>query len=145
MHITTNKRFIDYNRKYASFQRTDCDEQDDDRAEAALITRWDLCVQSWPQDFVQLSVYGVYPQHQRRTESKEAIASEVEEWQKFRVSMKGQSTKMKLWRLKVLYAEKCYRTEGRENWARWKCRIDNYIGALVRGGQLEAITFKVLR
>ncbi len=137
MHITTNKRFIDYNRKYASFQRTDCDEQDDDRAEAALITRWDLCVQSWPQHFVQSSVYGY--------DLADGNRAEVEEWQKFRVSMKGQSTKMKLWRLKVLYTEKCYRTEGRENWARWKCRIDNYIGALVRGGQLEQTTFKVLR
>lgn len=59
----------------------------------------------------------------------------AEEWQKFRVSLKGLSTKEKLyclaWRLaQYNKAEAIYRLE--------LIRVNNYLGALIRGGQLNA-------
>jgi len=123
------KEFKDFDKEYASLRRTDEMESADDRHEASLLTRWDIIVQSWPSDFIRECVYGVG----------------CEEWQKFRVSLKGQSTRMKLWRLKMLYVDKCYKLEHKPEYAGWRCRIDNYVGALVRGGLLESGTYRVLK
>ncbi|MCA9398087.1 hypothetical protein KC573_04610 [candidate division WWE3 bacterium] len=84
--------------------------------------RWYIPVSSWTQDAVQDYVYRV---------------SDVEKWQRFRVCLKGLSTHEKLVFLLAYfnvfafdYTENVYKKE--------KCRIDNYIGALVRGGQLSS-------
>jgi len=79
-----------------------------------------------------------------------------EEWQKFRVSLKGQSTAIKLARLveRYLHIREEIKREVFDsgtcsanhtsyadvsNLVRWeKCRIDNYLGALRRGGLLNA-------
>lgn len=53
------------------------------------------------------------------------------EWQKFRLSLKGKTTQEKLEALGMYYA----RSEDRES---DYIRIDNYLKALARGGQLFA-------
>lgn len=68
--------------------------------------------------------------------SPQQIAEAVknDEWQAFRRSLKGQTTENKLIWLRARYAgirEKYARVPWEE-----KCRIDNYINALKRGGQL---------
>ena len=66
----------------------------------------------------------------------------AEEWQKFRVSLKGFDTAHKLARLQ--YREHVmanYYTDGfidKEEYEREEVRMDNYIGALRRGGQLDS-------
>lgn len=68
-----------------------------------------------------------------------AEAVDNEEWQKFRLSMKGKSTEDKLTMLKDYYTngdldsqQEC--VQGR--WCDVCIRVDNYIKALCRGGQL---------
>ena len=64
------------------------------------------------------------------------------DWQKFRLSMKGKSTEEKLDMLEQYYDEKATALGDcnirNEEWDNVKIRIDNYIKALCRGGQLEA-------
>ena len=59
-------------------------------------------------------------------------AVDNEEWQTFRLSMKGESTSEKITMLEEYYDG---HVDGDED---VKIRIDNYIKALCRGGQLEA-------
>lgn len=54
----------------------------------------------------------------------------AEDWQKFRVGLLGLSTQQKLYCLAWYYAE------GYKTYLK-KIRIDNYLGVLVRGGQLN--------
>ena len=76
-------------------------------------------------------------------EIREAVyfAEGAEEWQKFRVSQKGFSTQEKLFRLEKRWLHYCSgdtKYPGMEKMAKLEqLRIDNYIGALVRGGQLS--------
>lgn len=86
-------------------------------ATARTIKRWGLPVQSWSPDQVRKAVYE---------------EPGYEDWQRFRVSLKGQSTQVKLYRLTQRYAE----LPDPHPWYE-QCRIDNYIGALKRGGQLD--------
>lgn len=53
-------------------------------------------------------------------------------WQKVRLSMKGIPTHEKL---KILWSWYVGRTP--ENDGRRRCQVDNYLGALRRGGQLD--------
>jgi hypothetical protein len=67
-----------------------------------------------------------------------AEAVDDEDWQKFRLSMKGKSTQDKLWMLKQ------YWNDNTENGATYASddvyiRIDNYLKALARGGQIEKV------
>lgn len=86
--------------------------------------------------------------------SKERIrlAVDNEDWQRYRRMMKGQSTEMKLKMLRNYYAEgenhfmrggqcpdkDCSLKVDAEEFENYKIRIDNYIKALCRGGQLYA-------
>jgi hypothetical protein len=83
------------------------------------------------------------------TESSRLIAEAVDDegWQRFRVSMKGKSTTQKLEMLKEYYEEKvreqdvhsvdAFHQEHKWSDGCWVCiRLDNYIKALARGGQL---------
>lgn len=69
---------------------------------------------------------------------QEAVADE--EWQAFRVSLKGKPTQTKLELLKEYFEGKvcgdCL--VGRDNYDDVCIRVDNYIKALCRGGQLYA-------
>lgn len=80
----------------------------------------------------------------------EAVADE--DWQEFRQAMKGLSTERKLQMLRHYYDEGYYHFErgggcnapdcslyvDRQEWSYYQIRIDNYIKALCRGGQLYA-------
>lgn len=62
-------------------------------------------------------------------------------WQEFRVSLKGTSTEEKLTRLDNYLQFACKRnccTVDELSQREWKekCRVDNYINAIKRGGQL---------
>lgn len=82
--------------------------------------KWPHNVQQWSQNRVQFAVYE---------------ASDHEEWQLFRVSLKGLTTYEKLYCLDR-YLDALAR-EDQHGWDLNVCRVDNYIGALVRGGQLN--------
>lgn len=64
------------------------------------------------------------------TSRRIAEAVDNEQWQEFRVSLKGLSTRDKLARLKHYY------TFSEDDNADVSIRVDNYIKALCRGGQL---------
>lgn len=64
-----------------------------------------------------------------------AEAVDDEEWQRFRVSLKGKSTMDKLWLLKAYINDS---TE--EDEVDVLIRVDNYLKALARGGQIEKVT-----
>ena len=75
-----------------------------------------------------------------------AEAVDNEEWQKFRLSMKGKSTASKMMMLKKYWHINIHGHVVRESDTRdvfqYNCdiciRVDNYIKALCRGGQLHA-------
>lgn len=115
------KEFKEYDKKYAHLMRTDFDEVAEYRAMAREIEGWDISVDRWIQADVQHAVYH---------------AADHERWQQFRVSLKGQSTRMKLLRLRDYYMQFGVKSSGMQ-FKIEKCRVDNYIGALVRGGQLD--------
>lgn len=77
---------------------------------------------------------------QGRSASSRRIAEAVdnEEWQKFRLSLKGLSTRSKLGRLRQYFDEKVASDclTGKDNYDDVCIRVDNYIKALCRGGQL---------
>lgn len=88
-----------------------------DRAKAsAHIKRWDRKTDYWTNDEIREAVY---------------MMEDSVNWQLFRVSLKGLTTQEKLYMLAQYYVHHDAETTARE-----KLRIDNYIGALRRGGQL---------
>ena len=66
----------------------------------------------------------------------------AEEWQKFRVSLKGLKTREKMYALSWYWD--CHIAPGagasisHEHWSREIIRVNNYLGALKRGGQLDS-------
>lgn len=81
------------------------------------------------------------------TQGSRRIAQAVdnEEWQKFRVSLKGKSTAKKLQMLSYYYYEQAEHTHPLDSITPYDMvhcdvciRVDNYIKALCRGGQLFA-------
>ncbi len=96
-------------------------------AQIDALEAWPFEVSSWNITFVRHCVYE---------------AGDAAEWQRFRVGLKGLSTPVKIHRLMQRYAEfvgKIKPTNQEEAQMRriQMCRIDNYIGALKRGGQLD--------
>lgn len=140
------KEFKQYDRMYARYMHTTLDWEHISVEEVELtavienVTKWGIIVEQWTQEHVNWAVYH---------------AKDYLEWQKFRVSMRGFSTAAKLVRLKKYYEVRLYdelkRMEHaanlspedeytdmmRKHRAIEKCRIDNYIGALRRGGFLN--------
>ena len=79
------------------------------------------------------------------TSRRIAEAVDDEEWQKFRVSMKGKTTAEKLQMLGQYYRDEQYKVDGMSEGVEKdkafldiNIRLDNYIKALSRGGQLHA-------
>lgn len=99
------------------------------KEEVAAITEWVREVDSWSQVNVQQAVY-----------NREGYV----EWQIFRASLKDLSTREKLYflddYLQCMYDQYDESDGGDREHDVWyeKCRVDNYIGALVRGGQLNS-------
>ena len=84
---------------------------------------------------------------QGRSATSRRIAEAVdnEGWQLFRVSLKGLSTKTKLWKLEEYWNQNGHYPDGHVTFRQSgesNCdvcvRVDNYIKALCRGGQLYA-------
>lgn len=115
------KEFKNFDKKYK--MGSDSDLSAKELEEARKITSWPFAIVYWSLKEIRHAVYE---------------AEGFEEWQKFRVSMKGQSTQVKLYRLKQRAIEMGEKFKDNYEQERIeKCRIDNYIGALVRGGQLN--------
>ena len=75
---------------------------------------WPLQIQYWPKDEI-------------------ALAVDNNDWQEFRKSLKGLPTELKLSKLYWYRHE-----EGRgDDTGVVHCRVDNYLNALKRGGQLN--------
>lgn len=111
------KEFKRYNNQFRK-ERAQLSEEDQQRAH--FIQRWNWHVSSWGQNAVQVAVYS---------------SSTALHWQKFRVSLRGLTTQEKLF---LLNRRKQATNLLDDNEAMLEAvRIDNYIGALRRGGQLD--------
>lgn len=94
---------------------------------------WNHVTFHWSNDFIRYCVY---------------LADDQLEWQLFRVSLKGLTTSEKLYMLdnrmqffdandlKEVVIDRDSKIDSARAY-RERCRIDNYIGALIRGGQLS--------
>jgi hypothetical protein len=117
------KKFEEYDKKYADLARTDEQEEPHIQDLARDTTCWyGPHIESFPQVEVKYAVYE---------------AADHEEWQKFRCSLKGQSTRMKLARLWVHYQNSRANAESIKELDVAKIRVHNYLGALKRGGLLD--------
>lgn len=125
------KEFKDYDKKFGYLQGKTLAYEDDDMhfdlEGAEYEDAWLEPVKQWTREQIRHAVY---------------FAPDAENWQRFRVSLKGFSTKQKLYRLQFRLAYMQRRCSGPE----WEesdmlqneqIRIDNYIGALIRGGLLN--------
>jgi hypothetical protein len=104
------KEFKQYDRMFRN-ARTSKDDLN-----AISVKCWGWPVGSWSPAEIR---YAVYEADQRSTE-----------WQRFRVSMKGQTTNTKLFRLMEYL-------ENNRGDRIVQCQVDNYINALKRGGLLD--------
>lgn len=116
------KQFEEYNRKYAHLARTDSQEEPHIQDLARDMDKWPEAIKYSPPDKV---IYAVY------------IAPDHEEWQQFRCSLKGQSTKMKLARLWTYIQTERSKAGSINQWSLAEIRVNNYLGALIRGGQMN--------
>ena len=122
------KEFKEYDRKYASYRGRFFDYEQDSllgiEKQAHMLRGYMYAsqIEYWDADTIRHAVY---------------FGKGAEEWQKFRVSLKSQSTWMKVHRLHLRYRW-MMSLDDQELKRLEKCRIDNYIGALQRGGQLNA-------
>lgn len=140
------KEFKDFDSKYAYLkgELLEGENQIALQSRAGSITSWEYHkeIVLWSNAEIREAVY---------------MASSAEAWQQFRVSLKGFTTEMKLARLEARYLKirhqvvasleelgesnknmLVYDTSLSEEEKMEKCRIDNYMGALRRGGQLDA-------
>jgi hypothetical protein len=111
------KEFKDYDKIYRPQPATV-----EERESSELITGWEKVVNSWTAEQVRHAVYE---------------APDADEWQEYRVGMKGTSTQVKLLRL-----ERWLKGSGNDGNID-RIRVDNYIGALIRGGLLYTGTLKI--
>lgn len=128
MTMNTSKKFKEYDKKYRhlvnSFTLEELSKISEEHIEehAAGLRKWGFTPEPWTKKFIRYSVYE---------------AADHEEWQQFRVSMKGQSTQVKIYRLISRRTKAIIQGDSNRR-DRELCRIDNYIGALVRGGFLNS-------
>jgi hypothetical protein len=82
-------------------------------------------------------------QGKSKTSRRIAAAVDDEEWQQFRLSLKGMDTQSKINNLREYYLDRIVMLGGRDDEESRKIcsdvctRVDNYLKALARGGQLE--------
>lgn len=121
-----SKRFKEYDKKYKEYEATFFDYEGLSWNTVHTITDeikgWEWPIDSYTVEYTEFAVYH---------------AATHEDWQKFRVSLKGCSTQLKILRLeKRLFranALECIAEEKLEH-----CRIANYIRALRRVGILNS-------
>lgn len=120
------KRFKQFDQQFASLRNTFYSQEH----LVETISRDAAEFKFWPWPYNQPSVDAV----------REAVylCDSAVEWQKFRVSLKGQSTALKIARLFDRYIHNLSQRHHEDvEFKREVVRINNYIGALVRGGQLS--------
>lgn len=124
--------FKDYDKFFARFKgkaylEYGCDKADTQRYLAMISSWFDLNVDEEGKS------YDDFTEDYSTQQIKDAVylADDAEEWQKFRVSLKGLDTKCKLWALS------CYK-QRHGDIALTRLRVNNYLGALKRGGQLSS-------
>ena len=88
--------------------------------EIQAITCWPFAIIVHPQPTVQYAVYD---------------SPKARDWQIFRIALKGLTTRQKLYQLRKRYRE-MLETIRADTFPVEQIQIDNYIGALQRGGQL---------
>lgn len=82
-------------------------------------------------------IYGPYVTYsQEKVEWAVYHAEGFDDWQKFRVSLKGLSTKEKLYCLATYWTSFMNGTDRQRLLVQIRC--NNYLGALIRGGQLNS-------
>lgn len=130
------KEFKDYDQKYKRFAGTALLQIEavggkvnkDDIAACDHWTHTDRFTEEYSMQTIRYAVYE---------------APGAEEWQKFRVSLKGLTTREKLYCLNWYYDMHVSVGPGAhltlEDWSRHILRINNYLGALKRGGQLDSV------
>lgn len=127
------KRFKQYDKLYQHLRNTFYSQEADEK----LIRVFAEDRLTWPYGYNQPSPDDV----------RDAVylCNTAHEWQAFRVSLKGQTTKMKVARLIWRYVHNIstHHHESAE-FKREVVRINNYIGALIRGGQLN-VNLEIVR
>lgn len=123
------KRFKEYERQFKDAFRTSQEIAALDQAASIAIEGWAHNVRQWSNDEVIHAVYS---------------APDFEQWQRFRISLKGLTTRAKLLCLAQRVISKVIPEPDNIVVELEWCRIDNYINSLKRGGQLD-IDYKVVR
>lgn len=137
------KEYKTYDKKYRSLMKTNYSTEaciEEMLFESKFITGWkylDALLYTWNAEAIRLAVYLI---EEPRIDKKFT----AEEWQKFRVSLKGQSTWMKLARLKERYERNVLVNTQPTIRNIERIRICNYISALRRGGYLDS-NYEVVR
>jgi len=122
------KEFKEWDKKFSASQIYECQKEylgNMAGSNSNMITKWIYAdqIRTWSNEEIRHAVY---------------FEDGAEDWQLFRVSMKGLTTKEKLYMLGVRRDEYVNdETAGSLSFVLERCRIDNYIGALRRGGQLN--------
>jgi hypothetical protein len=116
-----SKEFKAYDKKYSSLRDSipHVERTQLDTTVIKQVEKWPFTIRTYTHEQIAKAVYD---------------SPGSEEWQQFRVSLKGQSTHLKIFRLIV---RRHIKASEPDYWLE-KIRIDNYIGALVRGGQLNS-------
>jgi hypothetical protein len=116
------KRYKVYDKLYANYRNPPTEAE---LEEAKDFTCWTWVRKSWSPEEVHHAVYEAF---------------DFLEWQKFRVGLKGCPTNVKLLRL-----HNYLRAGNAGELLLRRCRVDNYIGALVRGGFLSTPDLYILK
>ncbi len=115
--------FTDFDKMFPQDTFLEGEDRDALLEAAGAIKRWD---------------HGYFQPTQQRVVDAVYSAPTAHEWQRFRVSMKGQPTSVKLVRLEARWAHNTRHRHSEDDEFKWETvRIMNYIGALKRGGQLN--------
>lgn len=131
------KEFELYNRKYAKLAGTALKTI---VKRGGSIAREDFdAIKGWDE-----SVFGKIDEDHTIGRIRLAVytSNDAEQWQQFRVSLKGLSTREKLYCLMNYWLMHVSDGAGahvsKEAWENHKIRVWNYLGALKRGGQLNS-------
>lgn len=129
------KEFKDFDVKYKRFAGTALLKIESSggkiaNEDIASISQW-AYIDQFTEDYSMSSIrFAVYH------------APGAEEWQQFRVSLKGLTTREKLYALGWYWDEHiapgASAHTSHEAWSREIIRVNNYLGALKRGGQLDS-------
>lgn len=121
--MRSDPRFKQYNRKYrGEIKAAAPDPFEELHACIIHAYRDGHLIKRWSREQIEDAVY---------------TSPTAEEWQRFRVGLKACDTRVKLLRLHEMRDNTSEILHGEEECLRRECRIDNYIGALMRGGFLS--------